>query len=63
VGAGSGRKTIVDNEDEAFRPLLVATGEQHPVYEDWKAEQATARLTTSAAERRQLPLSVVGGTR
>jgi radical SAM protein with 4Fe4S-binding SPASM domain len=63
VGAGSGRETILDNEDEAFRPLLVATGDQHPVYEDWKAEQATARLTTGAAKRRQLPLSVVAGAR
>jgi len=63
VAAGSGRETIVDNEDEAFRPLLVATDEQHPVHEDWKAEQATARLTTGAARRRQLPLSVVAGAR
>ena len=63
VAAGSGRETIVDNEDEAFRPLLVATGGQHPVYEDWQTEQATARLATGAAERRQLPLSVVAGAR
>jgi radical SAM protein with 4Fe4S-binding SPASM domain len=63
VGAGSGRETIVDNEDEAFRPLLVATGEQHPVYADWKAEEATTRVAAGAAERRQLPLSVVAGAR
>jgi radical SAM protein with 4Fe4S-binding SPASM domain len=64
ISAGAGQETILDNENEAFRPLLVATGEQHPVYDDWKAElAAAARPTAGPAERRQLPLSVVAGAR
>lgn len=58
VGAGAGRETLLDNEDEALRPMLVSTGDLHPVYEDWKAELALA-----APVRRHLPLSAVGGGR
>ncbi|MER7164757.1 StsB family radical SAM/SPASM domain sactipeptide maturase, partial [Micromonospora sp. NPDC000207] len=65
VSAGAGRETVLSDEDEAFRPLLVSTGEVHPVYEDWKAE--AARLTASVdvpaeptpAYRRQLPVTAV----
>ncbi|MEV0944028.1 StsB family radical SAM/SPASM domain sactipeptide maturase [Micromonospora wenchangensis] len=40
VAAGAGRETVLDNEDEAFRPISVATGDVHPVHEDWQAEAA-----------------------
>ncbi|MEU8148067.1 StsB family radical SAM/SPASM domain sactipeptide maturase [Nonomuraea sp. NPDC048901] len=56
VGAGAGREVIIDNEEEAFRPMLVATGEEHPVYDDWKGFQPVG----AAAPGRSLPLHVVG---
>ncbi|MFI9558046.1 StsB family radical SAM/SPASM domain sactipeptide maturase [Nonomuraea endophytica] len=60
VGAGAGRDVVVDDEDAALRPRLVATDEEHPVYEDWKAYMASQ---TPAPPSRTLPLQVVGGTR
>jgi len=62
IGAGSGRETILDNEDEAMRPMMVATGDVHDVYEDWRAEAADL-LSADAERRRQLPLHVVAGAR
>lgn len=64
VGAGAGRSTLLDNDAEAFRPLLVRTDEQHPVYEDWKAEigqlSQQPEPTSMSAGRPQLPLSAAG---
>jgi radical SAM protein with 4Fe4S-binding SPASM domain len=62
VGAGSGRETILDNEDEALRPMLVRTGDVHEVYEDWKTEAANV-LAAETKQHRQLPLTVVAGAR
>lgn len=62
VGAGAGRKTVLSNEDEAFLPRLVKTGEVHPVYDDWKTEAellATTAGGQSGPNRRQLPVTVV----
>jgi radical SAM protein with 4Fe4S-binding SPASM domain len=62
IGAGSGRDTILDNEDEAFRPMLVATGDVHEVYDDWKVEAADM-LSATSEQRRHLPLRAVAGAR
>lgn len=62
VGAGAGRKTVMSNEDEAFLPRLLKTGDVHPVYDDWKAEAellATTAGGQSEPNRRQLPVTVV----
>jgi radical SAM protein with 4Fe4S-binding SPASM domain len=63
IGAGADKETIVDDEENAFRPLLVATGEEHPVYEDWKTARTAATRSPEQAGRRQLPLTVVAGPR
>ncbi|MFY1696301.1 StsB family radical SAM/SPASM domain sactipeptide maturase [Solwaraspora sp. WMMA2101] len=65
VAAGAGRETVLSNEDEAFLPLMIATGSVHPVYEDWKKEAALlapyagATSQPQPAHRRQLPVTAV----
>ena len=60
VGAGAGRTTLVDNEDEAFRPLMVRTGDEHPVYRDWIAEAAADRVPPAPESTKQ-PLQILTG--
>lgn len=59
VAGGAGRTTLLDNEEEAFRPMLVLSGDEHPVYRDWTSEVLAAKSPhafVSSAGRREIPL-------
>jgi radical SAM protein with 4Fe4S-binding SPASM domain len=60
VGAGAGRTTLVDREEEAYRPLMVRTGEEHPVYRDWIPEVEADRAKPLPVTTKQ-PLQILTG--